>query len=103
MFGYHDNDRCGFDLWSPVDDQCKSLDTIYTHPHSQPGLPHATENRAFSPYAKHMQEVEDVISMIIDNFDRGNMNMSFELDDDFSESDLNYIRQKVYQARGVYF
>ena len=19
MFGYHDNDRCGFDLWSPVD------------------------------------------------------------------------------------
>ena len=103
MFGYCDNDRCGFDLWSPVDDQCKSLDTIYTHPHSQPGLPHATENRAFSPYAKHMQEVEDVISMIIDNFDRGNMNMSFELDDDFSESDLNYIRQKVYQARGVYF
>ena len=103
MFCYHDNDRCGFDLWSPVDDQRKSLDTIYTHPHSQPGLLHATENRAFSPYAKHMQEVEDVISMIIDNFDRGNMNMSFELDDDFSESDLNYIRQKVYQARGVYF
>ena len=103
MFGYHDNDRCGFDLWSPVDDQCKSLDTIYTHPHSKPGFPHATENRAFSPYAKHMQEVEDVISMIIDNFDRGNMNMSFELDDDFSESDLNYIRQKFYQARGVYF
>ena len=134
MFGYHDNDRCGFDLWSPVDDQCgkldtiytkfcsqledqgenldtithlydqcEDLDTIYTHPHSKPGFPRATENRAFSPYAKHMQEVEDVISMIIDNFDRGNMNMSFELDDDFSESDLNYIRQKVYQARGVYF
>ena len=134
MFGYDDSDRCNFDLWSPVDDQCgkldtiytklcsqledqgenldtithlydqcEGLDTIYTHPHLKPGFPHATENRAFSPYAKHMQEVEDVISMIIDNFDRGNMNMSFELDDDFSESDLNYIRQKVYQARGVYF
>lgn len=119
MFGYHDNDRCRFDLWSPVDVKHNSSDypNIYNELHDAHHdgafydrdvfgniIPHnAVENRAFSPYAKHMQEVEDVISMIIDNFDRGNMNMSFELDDDFSESDLNYIRQKVYQARGVYF
>ena len=118
MFGYHDNDRCGFDLWSPVDvkyngsgdanryneyhDACHG-GAFYDRDEIGNIIPHnATENRAFSPYAKHMQEVEDVIRMIIDNFDRGNMNMSFELDDDFSESDLNYIRQKVYQARGVY-
>ena len=119
MFDYHDNDRCGFDLWSPVDVKHNGSGdaNIYNEYHDAYHggafydrdvfgniIPHnAVENRAFSPYAKHMQEVEDVISMIIDNFDRGNMNMSFELDDDFFESDLNYIRQKVYQARGVYF
>ena len=40
MFGYHDSNRCMFDLWSPVDDPNGC----------------AIENRAFSPYAKHEQE-----------------------------------------------
>ena len=81
MFGYHDNDRCGFDLWSPVDvkhngcgeanryneyhDACHG-GAFYDRDEVGNIIPHnAVENRAFSAYAKHMQEVEDVISMII--------------------------------------
>ena len=95
MFGYHDNDRCGFDLWSPVDDQCKSLDTIYTHPHSKPGFPHATENRAFSPYAKHQQELEDIVTKILQKAAEGETNFSLDLDDDFSDEDLAYIQEAI--------
>lgn len=82
--GYHDSDRCKLDLWSPVDDPDQS----------------AVENRAFSPYAKHSQEVEDVINMAIANFNAGNYSMSFELDDDFSDSDLEYIENEIQRRLG---
>lgn len=88
MFGYHDSDRCLFDLWSPVDD------TIH-HSFSGPGFPHATENRAFSPYAKHTQEIEDIIDMIVDRYNCGDMNFDIDLDDDLSQDDLDYISEKV--------
>ena len=100
MFGYHDNDRCDFDLWSPVDDQCRSLDTIYTHPHSKPGFPHATENRAFSAYAKHQQELDDIVQASIQKILSGESNFTFEVDDDFSEGDLAYIEKEIYRLLG---
>lgn len=85
--GYHDSDRCAFDLWAPVDDPDGC----------------AIENRAFSPYAKHSQEVEDVINMAIANFNAGNYSMSFELDDDFSESDLEYIENEIQRRLGFQY
>lgn len=81
MFGYHDTDRCMFDLWSPVND-----------PHGC-----AIENRAFSPYAKHEQEKEDVIQRIVEAARNGENHVSFSLDDDFSDADVEYIKEEVYR------
>lgn len=90
MFGYHDDDRCNFDLWSPRDDQG------VWHPHSKPGFPTAVENRAFSPYAKHTQEVEDIIDALV-HVDAGNY--TIDVDDDLSQSDLDYIKSEVMRRR----
>lgn len=90
MFGYHDEDRCVFDLWSPRDDQG------VWHPHSKPGFPTAVENRAFSPYAKHTQEVEDIIDALV-QADAGNY--TIDVDDDLSQSDLDYIKSEIMRRR----
>jgi len=74
MFGYHDEPNCMFDLWSPNPMRWGD---------------NAIENRAFSPYCKHMQECEDVVAAIR----RGQT--SFTLDDDFDQSDLDYINQRL--------
>ena len=81
MFGYHDSDRCLFDLWSPVDDPNGC----------------AIENRSFSPYAKHEQEKEDVIQMILEAARNGKDAFSIQLDDDFSDEDIKYIKEEVYR------
>lgn len=95
--GYHDSDECKLDLWSPVNEECRC-------PMTDPEADHcAIENRAFSPYAKHSQEVEDVINMAIANFNAGNYSMSFELDDDFSESDLEYIENEIQRRLGFQY
>lgn len=90
MFGYHDDDRCNFDLWSPRDDQG------VWHPHSKPGFPTAVENRAFSSYAKHTQEIEDIIDALV-YADAGNY--TIDVDDDLSQSDLDYIKSEVMRRR----
>ena len=80
MFGYHDDDRCYTDLWSPKDDPNGC----------------AVENRAFSPYAKHTQEVEDIIDALV-QADAGNY--TIDVDDDLSQSDLDYIKSEVMRRR----
>ena len=57
----------------------------------------------FGPYAKHSQEVEDVINMAIANFNAGNYSMSFELDDDFSDSDIEYIENEIQRRLGFQY
>ena len=84
MLGYHDSNRCVFDLWSSVDD-----------PHGC-----AVENRAFSPYAKHTQEIEDVIAAIGEAIRNGASQLTFELDDNFSEEDCKYIEREVIRRYG---
>lgn len=80
MFGYHDSDRCIFDLWSPVDDPNHC----------------AIENRAFSPYAKHTQECEDIVNQVVDNYHlTGQLDFNFEVDDCFDDSDLEYIKKRI--------
>ena len=54
----------------------------------------------FGPYAKHSQEVEDVINMAIANVRAGNFSMSFELDDDFSDEDIEYIENEIQRRLG---
>ena len=81
MFGYHDSNRCMFDLWSPVDDPNGC----------------AIENRAFSSYAKHEQEKEDVIQMILEAARNEEDAFSIQLDDDFSDEDIEYIKEEVYR------
>ena len=71
----HDENRCPLDLWAP------NINKI--------------ENVAFSVYAKHTQETEDIIAAIIAAYHNGETNFSLELDDDFSESDLRYIEEEV--------
>ena len=77
MLGYHDSPYCNFDLWSPNPTRWGN-NTI--------------ENRAFSPYCKHQQECEDVIKDILNGV------TSFSLDDDFDESDLEYINNELLKA-----
>lgn len=80
MFGYHDDDRCYTDFWSPKDDPNGC----------------AVENRAFSPYAKHTQEVEDIIDALV-QADAGNY--TIDVDDDLSQSDLDYIKSEIMRRR----
>lgn len=80
MFGYHDSPNCAFDLHAPNP-------TAWGY--------NAIENRAFSPYAKHTQEVEDIIEMI------GNGQLGqIQCDDDMSESDMRYIENEVEKRYG---
>ena len=106
MFGYHDSNRCGFDLWSPVTmsdfgdedyGKCEYADPVqkgYGVWEDTNGVC-AIENRAFSPYCKHMQECEDVVAAI------RNGQTSFTLDDDFDQSDLDYINDRLSEY-GIY-
>ena len=47
--------------------------------------------------AKHEQEKEDVIQMILAAVARGETDLSIQLDDCFSESDVEYIKEEVYR------
>lgn len=81
MFGYHDSPFCSTDIWAPNP-------TAWGY--------NAIENRAFSPYAKHTQEVEDVISMIGDGY-LGDI----QCDDDMSAGDMAYIENEVAKRYGI--
>ena len=111
MFGYHDNDRCGFDIWSPVDvkhngsgdanryneyhDACHG-GAFYDRDAVGNIIPHnAIENRAFSSYAKHQQELEDIVTKILQKAAEGEINFSLDLDDDLSDEDLAYIQEAI--------
>ena len=97
MFGYHDSNRCKFDIWAPKAYHfCEDADEI------QPGygvwedtpFSCAIDNRAFSPYAKHQTELDEVVEMIVAG------GTSFELDDDFGPADLEYIQREL-SRRGI--
>lgn len=81
MLGYHDSPFCSTDIWAP---------------NSTAWGCNAIENRAFSPYAKHTQEVEDIISMIGDGY-LGDI----QCDDDMSAGDMAYIENEVAKRYGI--
>lgn len=59
------------------------------------------EDVAFSTYAKHIQEREDVINYIVEQIQSGvGESFTIDLDDDFCESDVEYIRKEVFRRLG---
>ena len=84
MLGYCHNDECGLDIWSPD----YVLNTPSHHYH--------VLNRAFSPYAKHEQEKEDVIKAI-KTIAESEMfgDFTFNLDDDFSDGDIKEMMDRL--------
>ena len=96
MFGYHDSNRCSFDLWSPVtaNSHSRYADSVQKGYGPWEDTPYHTaiENRAFSPYCKHQQECDDIVHKILMG------QTDFTLDDHFGQSDLKYISAKLKAA-----
>ncbi len=98
MFGYHDSNRCYFDLWAPESyHSCENADPVQKGYRVWEDTPHrcAIDNRAFSAYCFHSQEVEDVINLI------GSGATSIQCDDDMSEADMRYIENEVRSRYGL--
>ena len=51
----------------------------------------------FWAYAKHEQEKEDIIQMILETARNGEDIFSIQLDDDFSDEEIEYIKEEVYR------
>ena len=77
MLGFCNVSNCMTDIWSPALDRS------------------AFENRAFSAYCKHKTECDNIVSMIV----AGDTNIT--LDDDFCESDLEYIKNRLQKEYGI--
>ena len=99
MFGYHDSNRCAFDLWAPqAYHSCKDADKY------QPGYgvwestPYrcAIDNRAFSAYAKHTQELEDIITAITNGHTD-----NIQTNDYMGNDDLRYIENALRDRYGI--
>ena len=119
----HDENFCPYDLWAPRVDKTEdvklscfgnpieelkdTVDEAFRSVNPRRELKHINdevkaakrrrevENVAFSCYAKHTQETEDIIKTIIAAYHNGETNFSLELDDDFSQGDLEYIEREV--------
>lgn len=76
MLGYHDSNRCATDLWSPMRQS-------------------AAENRAFSAYAYHTQQLDDIVASIA----AGEENLS--VSDDLTSDDLRYIEDQLRARYGM--
>lgn len=72
-------ERCKFNLWSPVN-----------------ANPQDIEDVAFSCYAKHQTELDRIVHRLAAG------ETSIELDDDFTESDMEYIARKLSQYPGAH-
>ena len=99
MFGYHDSNRCMFDIWAPMTTSSydKNADEIQHGYGVWEDTPYHTaiENRAFSAYALHTQELEDIIELI------GNGATDIECDDNLTTLDKQYIKDEVFERYGV--
>lgn len=82
MLGYHDSDRCYFDLWSPCD-----------------GHGHAQENRAFSPFVEHQQDLEDAVNILIEARLNGE-SCSVQFETEVSNEDIAWVKAEVERRLG---
>ena len=84
LLDYHDSDRCIFDLWSPYNSH---LD------HERDDC--AQENRAFSPFAEHQQDLEDAVNILVEAIMNGEENCSVEFETEVSDEDIAWIIAEV--------
>lgn len=63
-----------------------------------PGCEHEICDVAFSAYAMHQQELEDIVTQVLERAARGETNFSLDLDYDLTDADLAYIEEAI-QAR----
>lgn len=56
---------------------------------------------AFSAYAKHKTECDDIAEMIDEAVSQGRSYSNVQLDDDFSDADLRYIESEC-RKRGMF-
>jgi hypothetical protein len=54
----------------------------------------------FWAYAKHEQEKEDIIQLIVNEALNQNTSFSIQLDDDFSDDEIKEIEREVYRRLG---
>lgn len=89
-------DRNPFNLWAP------ELEPVVPAAILKIGLdPIEMADVAFSAYAKHTQEKEDVINYIVEQIQSGvGESFTISLDDDFCEEDVEYIRKEVFKRLG---
>jgi hypothetical protein len=99
MLGYHDSNRCAFDLWSPVTAHQYSPDA---DPEQEgygvwEDTPYhtAVENRAFSAYAFHTSQLDEIAASIA----AGEENLS--VSDDLTSDDLRYIEDQLRTRYGI--
>ena len=76
MFNYHDENHCPFDLWAP--DRHTKINNV-----------------AFSAYAVHEQEKADIVEAILARAAEGDYNFNIDVNDDFSDEDLEEIKTEV--------
>lgn len=99
MLGYHDSNRCAFDLWSPVttDSYDPNADPIQKGYGVWEDTPFHTaiENRAFSAYAFHTSQLDEIAAGIA----AGEENLS--VSDDLTSDDLRYIEDQLRARYGM--
>lgn len=74
MFGYHDSEVCYTDFWISDD---------------------AIQNKAFSGFAKHISELNDIVDKIVEEYRCGNYHFQIDIDDNLSDEDYEYIQREV--------
>lgn len=87
LLGYHDSDRCIVDLWSPYDPHHPHLD------HERDDC--AQENRAFSPFVEHQQDLEDAVNILVEARMNGEENCSVEFETEVSNEDIAWVMAEV--------
>ena len=98
MFGYHDSNRCAFDLWAPESyHNCENADAIQRGYGIWEDTPYecTIDNRAFSSYCYHSQEIEDAITAIGNGID------SLDCDTEMTDDDMKYIENEVAKRYGI--
>lgn len=83
LLGYHDSNRCIFDLWSPYDPHYHNRDDC------------AQENRAFFPFAEHQQDLEDAINILVEAIMNGEKDCSIEFETEVSNEDIAWVMAEV--------
>lgn len=73
---YHDENYCPFDLWGP--DRHTKINNV-----------------AFSSYAVHEQEKANIVETILARAAEGDYNFNIDVNDDFSDEDLEEIKTKI--------